>query len=179
MSLTVLNQKDRSPAGPASDEVRHTGESWLTTRFDKVEEPRLPGPLAWLRSVQDRLGPDRQLWAALALSWASAGLLAFALSRPGRWRAAYGWGVAALLLAVSISVGSWYMTWTRLAGTPQAVVLQPSAEVRAGPGLSNPTLFTVHEGLTIEVRDVRDDWVQVGLPNGYNGWIPRAAIEIV
>jgi NADH-quinone oxidoreductase subunit B len=34
MSLKVLDQKADGPAG----EVRHTGESWLTTRFDRVEE---------------------------------------------------------------------------------------------------------------------------------------------
>jgi hypothetical protein len=36
-------------------------------------------------------------------------------------------------------------------------------------------LFTVHEGLKAEIRADRGGWLQVSLPNGWNGWIPREA----
>jgi len=59
--------------------------------------------------------------------------------------------------------------------TPGEVVLEPAAEVRAGPGANNATLFTVHQGLTVEIRAERDEWLQVSLPNGLSGWIERQA----
>jgi len=58
-------------------------------------------------------------------------------------------------------------------------VIEQAAEVLAGPGENNATLFTVHEGLLIEVRDVRPDWIQVSLPNGLNGWLRREVVEVI
>ena len=58
-------------------------------------------------------------------------------------------------------------------------MLTDVSDVLAGPGENNATLFTVHEGLTLEVRSERQDWVQVSLPNGLNGWVRRGAVEPV
>ena len=84
-----------------------------------------------------------------------------------------------LVLAATLIALSWWATWTRLDGTDLAVVLDDAVEVLAGPGPNNATLFTVHEGLTLEVRAERPEWIQVSLPNGLNGWIPRTAIGLV
>jgi len=149
-------------------------------RFDVVEQSaELPFLVRWLISMQDRLGPDRQAWAVVALVWLAAGLLAVVLSRPGRWRAIFGWTLAGLLLVTMLVGLSWFTTFQRLEGREVAVVLADAVEVLAGPGTNNPTLFTVHEGLTVEVRDLRDDWVQVSLPNGLHGWLAREALGIV
>ena len=42
-----------------------------------------------------------------------------------------------------------------------------------------PTLFTVHEGLTVEVRGERDEWIQVSLPNGLFGWLSRDSAGLI
>lgn len=179
LGSAILHFERARRLDPVDEDIRQNLEYARTFCFDRVEPAPVPAAVTWLRGVQDRIGPDRQLWVALAIVWAIGGVLAFALSRPGRWRPGHGWAVAGLALCLLATVFSWRSTWARLDGTPQAVVLRPSVEVLAGPGTSNPTLFTVHEGLTIAVRDVRDDWVQVGLPNGLNGWVPRDALGIV
>jgi len=35
------------------------------------------------------------------------------------------------------------------------------------------------EGLTVEVRDERDEWIHVSLPNGLNGWLRRDTVGFV
>ena len=61
-----------------------------------------------------------------------------------------------------------------------AIVLDEVVDVLAGPGHNNATLFTVHEGLTVEVRgELGAEWVQVSLPNGLNGWLPSDVLEQV
>ena len=74
---------------------------------------------------------------------------------------------------------SWYTTFERLEGTRRAVVLGDAVDVLAGPGQNNASLFTVHAGLTLEVRAERQEWIQVSLPNGLHGWIPRDALGFV
>lgn len=147
--------------------------------FDRVETPEVAAPVRLARAVGDRLGPDRQALALLALAWAVAGLVAWRTARPGGWNAAAGWALAALLFAGALGVVSWYTTWMRLEGVRRAVVLEPSVEVLAGAGANNATVFIVHEGLTVEVRQEQREWVQVSLPNGLHGWVPRDALGFV
>jgi tetratricopeptide (TPR) repeat protein len=146
---------------------------------DDVRPPEVAAPVRILRGIQDRIGPDRQVLLAVALVWAAAGVIAWRSSKPGGWSPAWGWTLAALVLAASIAGLSWSTTLHRLEGAPLAVVLDPAVDVLAGPGENNAALFTVHEGLTVEVRSEREDWVQVSLPNGLNGWVPRKALGVV
>jgi uncharacterized protein YgiM (DUF1202 family) len=67
----------------------------------------------------------------------------------------------------------------RQAGAPRAVVMEDRADVLSGPADDNTVLFTVHEGTSLEVRNVRDGWYQVSLPNALSGWIRADDVETV
>ncbi len=58
----------------------------------------------------------------------------------------------------------------------EGIVLEARVDVRSGPGEDNTTLFTVHEGLKVRVRDRRGTWVLVSLANGLNGWMPGSSL---
>ena len=146
---------------------------------DRVELPPASAVARRASEIQEAIGPDRHAFAALILWWAVALVVAWASARPGGWTARVGWVLSTGVLALALVVCSWWFTWQRLDGREQAVVLAAVAEVRAGPGENNATLLTIHEGLTVRVRRVRDGWVQVTLPDGLNGWIRDDLIGIV
>ena len=148
-------------------------------RFDRVDPPDEAVIMRWLRGVQNRVGPDRQAVVVLVLVWIAAGLIAWGAARPGNWNAFVGWTLAGVLVVGSLVGASWYTTHQRIEGTRLAVVLQNTVEILAGPGENNAALFTVHEVLTLEVRDERPEWIHVSLPNGLNGWLPREAVGFV
>jgi tetratricopeptide (TPR) repeat protein len=138
---------------------------------DVVEDPGAAGPLAAWRGVQDRVGINAQALGALAGLWIIAGIVTWCGARPGGFTPSWGWALAATVLATALAVLSAQATWARLAGTPRAVILKPSVEALAGPGLNNTALFTLHEGTTVDVRGERPGWLQVALPNGLTGWV--------
>lgn len=176
LGRAILHYERARRIDPTDAEIRANLEYARSFCFDRVEPPELMLAVRWTRAIQDRLGPDRQAWAFLALVWLIVGLLAHRLSRPGRWNAAAAWTVAGLIaLALLVAVSS-YSTYQRLEGQRLGVVLGGAVEVLAGPGENNPTLFTIHEGLSVEIRSERKDWVQVSLPNGLNGWVPVGSL---
>ena len=180
LELAVLHFGRAHRLAPTDAEIRANLEFARSQTRGQVEAARVPIGLRWARNLQDRVGPDRQAWVALGLGWLIIGIAAWGLARPGRWNAAYGWSVAAVGLCFILTFGSWYTTAQRLDGKRLAVVLDESVDVLAGPGSNNATLFTVHEGLTVEVRgDAREEWVQVSLPNRLNGWLPLDAVGLV
>ncbi|HKQ60734.1 MAG TPA: tetratricopeptide repeat protein [Candidatus Polarisedimenticolaceae bacterium] len=172
----ILHYERARRLDPTDPDIRDNLSYARSQCADLVEPPQLPPVVEAVVALQDSLGPDRQAWAVLVVCWALGALLAWSLAAPGRFSAAHGWWLAALLLVLGAVAFSWYSTLMRLDGSRTAVVLAPSVEVLAGPGANNATLFTVHEGLTLEVRAEREEWLHVSLPNGINGWLPRDAV---
>jgi len=146
---------------------------------DVVVEDDPAGALRLVRSAQDRLGVSAQAALVLAGVWLIAGIVTWCGSRPRGFTPAWGWTLASAVIVTGLSFLSWQASWARLAGTPAAVILKPSVEALAGPGMNNAPLFTLHEGTTVSIQSEREGWLQVALPNGLSGWVVRDAADRV
>jgi tetratricopeptide (TPR) repeat protein len=144
---------------------------------DVVEEDDAAGLLRAVRESQDRLGVSVQAGLFVACVWILAAIVAWCGSRPGGFTPGWGWTLAGVSLATVLVFVSWRSTWSRLDGTARAVILKPSVEALAGPGLNNAALFTLHEGTAVTIESERESWLQVTLPNGLTGWVVRDAAE--
>ncbi len=172
---SILHFERAARLDPGDADVRANLELARSRTFDRVEAPESAAPVRWVRRAQDLLGPDRQAVALLVLLWAVCGWIVRCSWRPGGWSGAAAWWLAAGLAAGLLVGASWLATRARIEA-PVAVVLEPSVEVRAGPGEHNAALFTAHEGLALSVREERPGWFLVSLPNGLNGWVPAPAV---
>ena len=144
---------------------------------DVVEDEDAAGSLRALRAVQDRVGVSAQAGLFVACVWLLAAIVVWCGSRSGGFTPGWGWTLAGTLLATALVFLSWRSSWARLEGTPRAVILKPSVEALAGPGLNNASLFTLHEGTVVTIEGERESWLQVTLPNGLTGWVVRDAAE--
>ncbi len=179
LGQAILRYERARRLAPADPDVRANLSFARSQCLDRVEIAPPPTVVRSIVLAQDRLGPDRQAWAVLATLWLAGAVLVAGLWRPGGWRPLHGWLLAGLLAVAALVFASWSVTVERVERTHLAVVIDDLVEVLAGPGENNPTLFTVHEGLTLEVRAEREEWLQVSLPNGLNGWVHRSAIATV
>jgi len=150
-----------------------------TLIVDRTPDVEPGPPLRWVHAAQDAVGPGPQAAVALALWWGIAAVAALAWARPRGFTPAVAWSIAVLGIALALVAGSWWWTWSRLHEDGVAIVLAEAAEVRAGPGENNAGLVQVHEGLAVRVRQRRESWVQVELPDGLNGWVRADVLEEV
>ena len=60
-----------------------------------------------------------------------------------------------------------------------AVVLSPVSSVKSSPGNTGTSLFIIHEGTVVEIKDIVGDWYRVTIADGREGWIPAADIEMI
>ena len=172
----ILHYEKARRLDPSDAEIQFNLRFAQGFRFDRVEVEESFALVKALHDLQTRLSIDGQAWILVSLIWLAGGLMAWGLSRPGRFGPAHSWLLAVLATSIVLAGLSWWNTYELLERRELAVVMAPAAEIIAGPGPSNPSLLTVHEGLTIVVLDDRGDWVQVSLPNGINGWIATRAI---
>jgi tetratricopeptide (TPR) repeat protein len=175
----ILHYEKAKRLDPSDAEIGSNLRFAQGFRFDRVEVEEPFVLVKPLHALQARLGVDGQVSVLVSLLWIAGGLMAWGLSRPGRSGPAHGWLLAALVTSIVLVGLSWWNTYERLERRELAVVMAPAAKIVAGPGPSNPSLLTVHEGLTVVILNDRGDWVQVSLPNGINGWIEARAIDPV
>ena len=83
-----------------------------------------------------------------------------------------------LVLGVASAILLWGVV-VRDSSVSEGVILARQQDVRSGPSQSHPVLFSVHEGLVVELVAQTEGWRQVVLPNGWNGWIPENQVGVV
>lgn len=62
----------------------------------------------------------------------------------------------------------------------EAIILSPSVTVRSTPSESGTSLFVLHEGYKVEIKDnSMREWKEIRLEDGKVGWIPASAMEMI
>lgn len=62
----------------------------------------------------------------------------------------------------------------------QAIVLAPSITVRSTPSEDGTSLFILHEGHKVEIKDnTMREWKEIKLEDGKVGWVPISSIEVI
>ena len=147
---------------------------------DKVGSPEKPFAAAILAALEKRFGADRA--ARIFLLFVSiAGFAALPL-----WfgpRRAFRVALRAVV-SIALPLGLIFLFITLVdvyqPGRAQyAVILADSVDGRSTPAGDGTVLFTVHEGLKVEVRSERGGWINVTLPNGLTGWIESSRAGVV
>ena len=59
----------------------------------------------------------------------------------------------------------------------EGIVLSATAVVRTSPDEASDPVFTLHEGVKVQLVEHRDDWTRIRLPDGKNGWLARNELE--
>tara|TARA_B100000424_G_C22836060_1_gene446362 strand:+ start:34 stop:768 length:735 start_codon:yes stop_codon:yes gene_type:complete len=80
-----------------------------------------------------------------------------------------------LLVLVTISGFVFYVKYMQLTQS-EGVVVTKKVAVHSGPSLSLPELFFVHEGHEFIIKKELQDWVEIELKNGFQGWIGKKFI---
>lgn len=144
---------------------------------DKVGATEEEFPGRFLKVLARRFDPDRAT-LAFALLCLIAGVLAAPLWLYPRPVVRRTLGTAAGIAgALALFCGAVAVIEVALPRTEQAIVLVPSADGRSSPASDGTVLFTVHEGLKVQIRGERPGWIQIGVPNGLAGWIESTQAE--
>lgn len=60
----------------------------------------------------------------------------------------------------------------------EAVITEPLVVVKGSPDMKGVDKFVLHEGTKLTINDTQDDWWQIEIADGKNGWINSGAERI-
>ena len=59
------------------------------------------------------------------------------------------------------------------------IIMSQTADVKPSPDDNSKSLFQLHEGTKVKIKDSDGNWYQVELTNGNLGWLPKSNIVVI
>jgi len=60
-----------------------------------------------------------------------------------------------------------------------AIVMSPTVTVKGSPTENATQLFVVHEGAKVHIIKINDNWIEIKLSNGNQGWVQASDIAMI
>ena len=181
IAKAILNYERALLLQPGNGDIRANLEIARSKTVDKVEPVPEIFFVSWTKSLINSMSVD---------SWAVCGvvcfilmivyLFIFILSKQIVVKQA-GFISGIFFVAVKILANVFgNQQKDELTNRNSAIVINPSVTVRSTPSESGTSLFILHEGHKVGVKDgSMKDWKEIRLEDGKVGWVPASAIEII
>jgi len=121
-------------------------------------------------------------WAWISIGIAFAFLLSFIgyyFSQLTLSKRIYFIGMFILLFALLLSVSAGITEKSHYDNDLPAIVFAEMAEVHSEPQKAGPSIFLLHEGAKVYVKETLENWKKIELTDGTEGWIDASAIKEV
>ncbi len=165
---------------PQNSDVRYNLKLAKSRTVDRIEAPpRLP-IWNWLDTLRDLFAPATVAWGTWILAVLAAVLFGLSLFiKPHVLRLGVRismWGVVGLFV---ISAGLLGLRVAESTGPAKAVIMVDKVVVRSAPDSAAKEVFHLHEGATVTVVKKLENYREIRLIDGRQGWLPAAALENV
>ena len=181
IAKAILNYERALLLQPGNGDIRANLEIARSKTVDKVEPVPEIFFVSWTKSLINSMSVD---------SWAVCGVVCFILLIVSFYlfifskqivlkKAGFISGIVFLAVTILANVFA-NQQKDELTNRNSAIVINPSVTVRSTPSESGTSLFILHEGHKVGVKDgSMKDWKEIRLEDGKVGWVPASAIEII
>jgi hypothetical protein len=176
IARAILCYERASKLLPRDRDVRNNLDIAKLATVDKLEMPVRLFIWNWLDAARDYFSASE-----LARLFEVLGILTAVLLAVRRLRASFlpriMRSAAVVAFCAWMLVGSWYLWRAALDSRIYGIVLTSKTDVYSAPDSASTQLFSIHEGTKLRMGERLSDWVNVRLPDGRSGWLPRADVE--
>lgn len=179
IAKAILNYERALLLQPGNADIRANLEIARSKTVDKVTPVPEIFFVSWFKSLINTLSTDA--WAKWGITFFILLLVSCALFFFSKQvlmkKIGFSAGIVFLVLVVLSNVFAAQQK-SALTNRNEAIVLIPSVTVRSTPSESGVSLFILHEGRKVEIKDnSMREWKEIRLEDGKVGWLPASSIE--
>jgi tetratricopeptide (TPR) repeat protein len=181
ITRAVLNYERAFQLSPGDKDIRHNLQMARSKTIDKITPETEFFFITWMRAVVNVMSVDA--WAktalgALALAIVLALVYLFAERLWLRKLGFFGGGLLLLLFLVCNLFA--YLQKNELTHHRGAIVMSSAVNVKSTPAANGTDLFILHEGTRVDIIDDQmQQWKQIRVADGKEGWIETSQIETI
>lgn len=181
IAKAVLNYERALLLQPGNSDIRANLEVARAKTIDKVEPIPEVFFISWIKSLINSMSVDAWgTWGIISFILFIVALYFFIFSKQILWKK-IGF-ISGLILLIIVICSNLFASEQkeRLLNRDDAVVMSPSVTVRSTPSESGTSLFILHEGRKVNIKDnSMKEWKEIRLEDGKVGWVPASSIEVI
>jgi tetratricopeptide (TPR) repeat protein len=174
----ILNYERALLLDPGNDNIKFNLAKARIFTIDKIEEIPQFVIRRWINSIIILMHSNA--WAIVSLLsfviMLAMFLIYFLSTNISRKRA----GFYLAIIALMVSVGSYYLASKSkqlVVNSNGAIVMNATVTIKGSPRDTGTDLFIIHEGTKVSIVNSLDDWYEIKLSDGKQGWLRSSTIE--
>lgn len=180
IAQAILNYERALRLEPGGEDIKHNLEVARSYTADEIEELPQTQVTQWWNSVVKKIGPNTWAWITVLLVFLGCAFLALYFLGNSSFQKKTGFFTGIVLIALAIL--SWQFSVTTLKSAQSddfAIITTPKVNVLSAPDKEAGTVFVLHEGTKIELRQEDEQWYEIRIANGNVGWIRTEDCEVI
>ena len=181
IAKAILNYERALILKPANKDIRSNLEIARAKTVDKVTDVPELFFITWLKSITNSMGI--QSWAIIAISFfllfiVSIYIFFFSTKIVAR-KTFFILSLFFLVFCVIANISAAFQRRVRL-NRMNAIIISPSVTIRSTPNDNGTSLFILHEGRKVFIKDdSMKDWKEIQLEDGNVGWVKKNDLEVI
>ncbi len=166
---------------PSDDDIRFNLEMARSKTVDRVMPANEMFFVSLFRSIVLSFSIEMWTWMAILTFILMLASIAAYLFLPtiGGKKAGFSVAVISLLVCLFANLAA-YQQLHQMENRKNAVIMSPSVVVKSTPSASGADLFILHEGTRVAIEDdTMNEWVEIRINDGKEGWIHRSDAEVI
>lgn len=181
IAKAILNYERALILKPANEDVISNLEIARGKTVDKVTDVPELFFITWLKVIINSMGI--QSWAIIAISFfllfiVSIYFFFFSTKIVAR-KIFFSLALFSLVFCVIANISAAFQRRVRL-NRMNAIIISPSVTIRSTPNDNGTSLFILHEGRKVFIKDdSMKDWKEIQLEDGNVGWVKKNDLEVI
>ena len=166
---------------PGDDDVCYNLQLARSKTIDKIAPEREMFFITWYRALVNMVSVDAWGWVTIAaFACALILLLVYFFAYAERLRRVSFFTALLMLVIFALGILFAWQQKQQLERRDAAIVIQEELGVKKIPSDGGGDEFTIHAGTKVNISDdSMDDWKQILLPDGRQGWVQTKALEVI
>ena len=181
IAKAILNYEKALLLQPGNGDIRANLEIARGKTVDKVEVVPEIFFVTWTKALINSMSVDSwAIWGIVSFLLLIVSLYFFIFSKQVVLKkVGFITGIIFLIVVVMANVFASKQK-EELLNRDTAIIMSPSVTVRSTPSENGTSLFILHEGHKVNIKDdSMKDWKEIRLEDGKVGWVPVGSIEII
>ena len=181
IAKAILNYEKALLLQPGNGDIRANLEIARGKTVDKVEVVPEVFFVTWTKALINSMSVDSwAIWGIVSFLLLIVSLYFFIFSKQVVLKkVGFITGIIFLIVVVMANVFASKQK-EELLNRDTAIIMSPSVTVRSTPSENGTSLFILHEGHKVNIKDdSMKDWKEIRLEDGKVGWVPVGSIEII
>lgn len=174
----ILYYEKAKKLDPSSEKIEFNINVANARIIDKIEELPQPFYKRWLS--QFRFWFPIDTWAIISIVSIFLFFVLMAVylmaNRIALRKASFYSGILFLLMGLLSGTNAWSQH-KGIKNSNEAIIFEPTINVKSSPDAESQDIFVVHEGTKVTITDKVNNWIEVRIANGSDGWIAETAVE--